>query len=155
MYVFDTGSYSKLKHYYPSVFGSLWRHLTQLATDGRILSTREVRRELRNGVPVTHVDEWLERHANMFTTPTTSELKFVAEILKVPHFQSIIGEKQRLTGMPVADPFVIAAAKIRGFVVVTEEVLKPHAVKIPNICEHFGVRCLDLAGFMEAECLSF
>lgn len=155
MYVFDTGSYSKLKHYYPNIFSSLWAHLTHLALTGGIISTREVRRELDNGTPIQHVVDWLDRHARMFTTPNAEELRFVARILGIPHFQSIIGEKQRLTGAPVADPFVIAAAATRGFTVVSEEVFKPNAVKIPNICSHFQVPCCDLAGFMSAQKLSF
>jgi len=155
MYVFDTGSYSKLKHYYPQVFGSLWSHLSNLAQDGTIVSTREVRRELGNGAPVPHVTTWLDAHAQMFTTPNANELQLVSAILQIPHFQSIIGEQQRLTGTPVADPFVIAAGASRGFAVVTEEVFKPNAAKIPNVCEHFGVSCINLEQFMAQEQLSF
>jgi hypothetical protein len=33
--------------------------------------------------------------------------------------------------------------------------MRPHAVKIPNICAHFGVKCLSLAEFMEAEGWTF
>jgi hypothetical protein len=51
--------------------------------------------------------------------------------------------------MPVADPFVIACAKIRGGTVVTEERLKPNAARIPNICQHFGIPCTNLEGFMQ------
>ncbi|MEN5289971.1 PIN domain-containing protein [Stenotrophomonas lactitubi] len=155
MYVFDTGSYSKLKHYYPQVFGSLWRHLGALAQSGAIVSTREVRRELGNGSPVPYVTEWLDANAQMFATPTADELQFVARILAIPHFQSIIGEQQRLTGMPVADPFVIAAGAIRSFTVVTEEHFKQNAAKIPNVCQHFSVPCINLEQFMAQEQLSF
>jgi Domain of unknown function (DUF4411) len=35
--------------------------------------------------------------------------------------------------------------------VVTIEVLKPNAAKIPNISQHFGVSCLNLEQFMEEE----
>ena len=31
------------------------------------------------------------------------------------------------------------------------ERLKPNAVKVPNICEHFKIPYLDLEGFMESE----
>ena len=59
-----------------------------------------------------------------------------------------IGAKQRLLGMPVADPFVIACAKIRNGTVVTEERWKANAAKIPNVCKHFEVPCIDLEAFM-------
>ncbi|WP_082117709.1 DUF4411 family protein [Pandoraea apista] len=35
--------------------------------------------------------------------------------------------------------------------VVTAERLKPNAVKVPNICAHFTIPCLDIEGFMESE----
>jgi hypothetical protein len=31
------------------------------------------------------------------------------------------------------------------------EQFKKNAAKIPNICQHFGVPCLDLRGFMAKE----
>jgi hypothetical protein len=71
------------------------------------------------------------------------------------HFQALIGEKQRLMGTPVADPFVIACAKIRQGTVVTEERLKPHAAKIPNVCQHVSVPCIDLETFMQKQGWSF
>ncbi|PPV04312.1 Domain of unknown function (DUF4411) [Xanthomonas bromi] len=155
MYVFDTGSYSKLKHYYPQVFSSLWQHLSALAQSGVIVSTREVRRELGNGAPIPHLIQWFDSNSQMFTTPTAGELHFVAAIFVIPHFQNIIGEQQRLTGLPVADPFVIAAAATRGFTVVTEEVFKPNSAKIPTVCQHFGIPCINLEQFMANERLSF
>lgn len=50
-----------------------------------------------------------------------------------------------------ADPFVIAKAGVEGHTVVTMELFKPNAAKIPNICQHFTVKCLTLEGFMEEE----
>ncbi|MCZ6821218.1 MAG: DUF4411 family protein [Calditrichaeota bacterium] len=61
------------------------------------------------------------------------------------------GWKQRLKGTPVADPFVIASARIRQACVVTEEGKKKNAARIPNVCEYFGVDCTNLEGFMERE----
>jgi hypothetical protein len=78
-------------------------------------------------------------------------LAFVAEIFSVPHFQQLVSEQQRLKGVPVADPFVIAMAKIRCGCVVTEEVKKPGAARIPNVCEHFGIACCNIEAFMEAK----
>ena len=87
--------------------------------------------------------------------PTAAELQFVAQIFQIKHFQSLIGEQQRLKGTPVADPFVIACAKIKGGTVVTEEQLKPQAAKIPNVCAHFNVPCIDLEKFMQQQAWAF
>jgi hypothetical protein len=40
--------------------------------------------------------------------PTGQEMEHVAEIFKVPHFRQLIGQKQQLKGLPVADPFLVA-----------------------------------------------
>jgi Domain of unknown function (DUF4411) len=78
-------------------------------------------------------------------------MQFVATIFSVPHFKYLVGQRQILKGMPVADPFVVAAAKIRGACVVTEEKLKKNAARIPNVCEHFDVLYTNMEGFMEDE----
>lgn len=62
-----------------------------------------------------------------------------------------IEQQKLLKGGKNADPFVIAKAAIDGRAVVTMEQLRPNAVKIPNICQYFGVKCLSLDEFMEEE----
>lgn len=147
-YVFDTGSLSKLKHYPPAVFRTMWLGLAGLEESGQLISTKEVWNELERGEPVPFVNDWLRERKRLFTTPTGPELIFVAQIFQVPHFQQMIGEQQRLKGTPVADPFVVACAQVRGGAVVTEEKLKPHAAKIPNVCQHYGISCLDFTKFL-------
>ena len=154
-YVFDNSSLSKLKHFFPEVFVSIWEGLDDLTQQNRLISTREVWNELQRGMPDNHVNEWLKNRKEIFTTPNAAELQFVAKILQVKHFQSLIGEKQRLKGTPVADPFVIACAKVREGTVVTEEEFKPNAAKIPNVCKHFKVECINLEAFMKQQKWSF
>ena len=66
----------------------------------------------------------------------------------MPHFRQLIGQKQRLKGLPVADPFLVARGALQDASVVTEETLKPNAAKVPNVCEHFGVRSTNVQGFL-------
>ena len=157
IYVFDTSSLSKLKHFFPGVFKSVWAGLDALVQSGDLISTREVWNEIERGDVDPHTNKWLKDRKQIFTTPTSDEQRFVARIFQIPHFQSLIGEKHRLTGTPVADPFVIACAKVRKGTVVTEERLKPHAAKIPNVCEHpsVNVPCIDLEKFMQKQGWSF
>ena len=155
IYVFDTSSLSKLKHFFPGVFKSVWTDLDVLVQSGNLISTREVWNEIERGEVDKHTNDWLKQRKALFTTPAATELQFVAQIFQISHFQSLIGEKQRLTGTPVADPFVIACAKIRKATVVTEERLKPNAAKIPNVCQHFSVPCIDLEVFMQQQGWSF
>ena len=120
-----------------------------------LISTREVWNELERQNVSADVLAWAKHNKQIFTTPTAVELQFVAHIFQIKHFQSLIGEQQRLKGTPVADPFIIACAKIKGGTVVTEELLKPTAAKIPNVCQHFNVPCINLEGFMHQQGWAF
>ncbi len=150
-YVFDTSSFRVLGHYFPKQFPSFWALLDAAVSSGQVRSVREVRRELEVQATHEHLREWINTNKRIFLTPSPEEMAFVANIFSVPHFQQLVGEKQRLLGRPVADPFVIASAAVAGGCVVTEEVKKDNAAKIPNVCDHFGIRCTSLEGFMGRE----
>ncbi|MBT9141517.1 MAG: hypothetical protein DDT30_02109 [Dehalococcoidia bacterium] len=151
IYVFDSSSLIDLfKYYYPNRFPSLWENFDALVLERRIISVREVRNELEGHGDSLSV--WVKDHHEFFPAPTTDELNFVAKIFKVTHFQALVKEKEWLQGKPVADPFVIANAwALEEGCVVTQEVKRPNAAKIPNVCEHFGIPCLNLEAFMENE----
>lgn len=163
-YVFDTSSLRSLQHFYPRVFKSIWDGLDALVAQKYLISTREVYRELEGQAITAELLKWAKANKALFTTPTGPELGFVAEIFKVGHFQGLIGKQQQLKGTPVADPFVIACARINQGTVVTEEgwqrgspplTLKPNAAKIPNVCRHFNIPCIDLEEFMHRQGWSF
>lgn len=160
IYVFDTSSLRSLQHFYPRVFKTIWNGLDELVVQRSLISTREVFNELERQAVSEAVLQWTKDNKSLFSTPTPHELQFVSEIFKIPHFQGLIGAQQRLKGMPVADPFVIACAKINAGTVVTEEgwqrpgkrlELKPNAAKIPNVCNHFSIPCIDLEEFMHLQ----
>ena len=54
---------------------------------------------------------------------------FVKKIFDIIPFQQLVAQKQRLKGTPVADPFIIASAKIKNACVITEEKKKINAIK--------------------------
>lgn len=151
MYVFDTSPLSTLfKNYYRRRFPTLWSQFDALVANGRIVSTREVLREINDG-PVESLRDWCIGQHALFPAPTGQEGTMVAQIYAVPHFQQNIEQQKLLKGGRNADPFVIAKAMVDHGTVVTMEILKPNATKIPNICKHFDVPCVGLEEFMEAE----
>ena len=154
-YVFDTSSFRVLKSFYPSRFPSLWENIDKLIASGTLISVPEVFNELDSYVDVDVIRKWIKENKEIFFTPSNEELAVVAEILRVPHFQALISKKNILTGKPVADPFVIAAAKVKNACVVTEESNKPNAAKIPNVCAHFEVECINLETFMDQQRWTF
>lgn len=154
-YVFDTNSFSVLGNYYPEQFPSFWRKFEQAVAAGKVLSVREVDRELEHYARHPHLTDWVKSHRNIFTQPGSAEMRFVSDIFSVRHFQMLVNKKARLEGFLCADPFIIARAKVINGCVVTEEKVTPNAAKIPNVCQHFGVDCTNLQGFMEKEGWTF
>ena len=156
IYVFDSDALIDLfKNFYLNRFPSLWERFDQVVKESKIISVREVYNEIKERGD--RLSQWAKEKQNLFQESSPEELAFVVEIFKVPHFQSLIRKKERLQGKPVADPFVIARAKILNGCVITQEKKKPNAAKIPNVCEHFDfdIDYSNLEGFMEREDWTF
>ncbi|WP_428032218.1 PIN domain-containing protein [Ancylobacter sp.] len=154
IYIIDTSSFRELERYYQSIFVTFWTLFQDAVDSGEVVSVSEVWREL-GACPETNVIEWGKNNPSICRRPTSEETEFVGHIFTVPHFSQLISAKAQTTGQPVADPFLIAAAKIYGGTVVTEERFKPNAAKIPNVCAHFGIECTNLQGFLQAKGWSF
>jgi hypothetical protein len=150
-YVFDSNSFIVLGHYFPTRFPSFWERFDACVSDGRILSVKEVLRELDNKNTRPHLLDWVAANRRIFLTPSSQETDFVREIFSNCQYQTMIKQEKVLTGGPAADPFVIALAKIRVACVVTEETKKDGAVRIPTVCECYGIDCTNLEGFMIRE----
>jgi hypothetical protein len=151
MYVFDTNAFSQLFHsYYPARFPTLWANFESIVGRGEITSTREVGREIEDD-RVAALREWAKHRPELFPAPTAAEGAFVGQIFAVPHFQQVIEQKKLYRGGKNADPFVIARAAVLKATVVTMEQKPTNGARIPNICEHFDIKCTSLEGFMEME----
>ena len=154
-YVFDCGPLIDLfRHYYPSRFPTLWEKFHALVLGEEFISVREVYNEINSRKDM--LTSWAKKDKDkLFSQPTIEEFQFVREIFQVPHFQALIRKKERLWGRPVADPFVIARAKVLNCQVVTTEIFRENSAKIPNVCKYFSVQCTNLEGFMEQEGWTF
>jgi len=150
-YVFDSGPLIWMfRYYYPERFPSLWEQFDFLLGSRRIISVKEVARELDGQDDL--LGDWVKTNRNVFQVPNASEFALVSDIFQVPHFQGLIRKQERLQGKPVADPFVIAKAgcSSNGCVVTTEK-FKNNASQVPNVCHHFGIPYMNLEQFMEEE----
>ena len=147
-YVLDSGPLINMfRHYYPDRFPSLWQRFDAMVGAEELVSVREVAKELDG--QDDRLSEWVGNNGNFFHRPTVQEMAFVGRIFEVAHFQGLIRQQERLQGKPVADPFVIAkAAQLDDGCVVTTELWRENAPKVPNVCDHFGVRWLSLEAFM-------
>ncbi len=152
LYILDTNTLSQIfRFYYRKNFPSLWKRFDQLVKDSRILSTREVLRELGDGRKAELAYKWAMANENLFPDPGTEEVQFVSRIFGVRHFQQNLQNKKGKPRRQVADPFVIAQAKRTGGTVVTEEAKPPNGARIPNICEYFKIACINLQQLMDRE----
>lgn len=151
IYVFDSCAFIHLfTYYYPDRFPSLWESFDALVSEHRIISVREVKNELEEHSG--RLSDWVRDHYKLFLVPEGSEFEFVTSIFRISHFQALIRQQERLQGKPVADPFVVAKArKLEEGCVVTQESNKPNGARIPNVCEHFDIPCMNLEKFMENE----
>jgi hypothetical protein len=97
----------------------------------------------------------VKKHHQLFLPPNEEESKVVAEIFKKEQYRNLVRREKLLKGIPVADPFIIAAAKVHKGCVVTQESLKPGGARIPTVCADLKVECIDLEKFLEREQLKY
>lgn len=156
MYVFDTNTLTAIfRHYYRSRFPSFWEIFEQLKNRNEVVSVREVYREIEEIGRRDSLAKWIIDNKHFFEKPTIEELNFITEIYSVRHFQQNLAKKKLIQGGPFADPFIIAKARINEAKVVTLEEIKPNAAKIPNICRHFSIACINLEEFLTEQELVF
>lgn len=146
-YVFDSGPFIYLKNYPEDIFTSLWQNIINYSLDGRIISSIEVKREIERKDDA--ISKLCKRINSIFYKPTIDEQYIVSDILK--KYPKLIKDSSVMNGYPEADPFVIALAKNYNRCLITTEKLKPHALKIPNVCQEFKVETLDLYDFLRRE----
>ncbi len=155
VYITDTSVFLTLGFYYPSRFPTIWKRIDELAKANRFFSVKEVRRELELNCPHPHIEDWLRNNRRVFKTPKDEELQVVAQIFSDKKFQGLVRKSNILKAKPVADPFVVASAKIHDGYVVTQESFKPHGARIPTVCKEFNVECINLEEFLEFEDLKY
>lgn len=93
-YVLDTNCFIVTGHYYPDQFPSFWMKFNQAVDVNKIVSVREVFRELDNAATEPHLVNWIKTHKDIFPAPKSIETEFVQTIFSVKkHFQNLIKEK--------------------------------------------------------------
>jgi hypothetical protein len=149
-YIFDNNTLTGIfRHYYRDSFPSFWTRFDKMIEEGTVLSVREVHNEIKNYSRKDELENWAKANPNFFHNPTPEELQFINKIYNVPNFTNNMSQKVLLYGGPFADPFLIAKAYVEQGTVVTQEEVKPNAAKIPNICDHFHIPCINLQMFLK------
>jgi len=151
-YCIDTSALIKMGATYPPhIFPGLWQKLDDLVAADRLIAPKAVRQEFTPYAKF--LKDWVKRNRKMFKKHTAEQLKIVADITrKFPGLTDSNRETEQ------ADPFVIALAAeakrnnlFERYVVVTMEKIKGRKVKIPFVCEKYGIECIDVIEFFERE----
>jgi predicted nucleic acid-binding protein len=132
-----------VRYYPPDVFPALWTSLEAMIEDGELIAPEEVLHEIEKKEDALH--KWAKTHEELFHPLDERMQRTTARILT--QFPRLVdSEKERNR----ADPFVIALAMIRNCPVVTGEKNNgtPDRPKIPIVCDHFGVRYINLLGLI-------
>lgn len=148
-YCFDTSSWVEAwtRSYPRDVFPSFWALLEPLIEGQAIVCPEDVVGELANKDDGLH--RWAKSRSGLVYPMDSEQWEKSREIGRVfPKFLKEGSSKNR------GDTWVIALARVTGRCVVTEEVPSeaPHKVlKIPDICDHYGVRWINLLTFMREQ----
>lgn len=124
---------------------NFWKEMDGLIDSRRVVSPEDVRREIKE--KSDGLGEWLNGRRNMFIELDGDIQKQAsAVLLQFPWLAKAIRSRNS------ADVFVIALAKTRGLTVITEEGYGSEAKpRIPRVCDHFRVPCINLIGLLDAE----
>ena len=152
MYIIDTCSLTTLYRVYPNdVFGRVWSHVESLIDSGVLISSIEVLLELE--AVEDRLLEWarLQNLKGIFNELDSRVQQLAKEILKT-HGNLLDFRKRKSSG----DVFVIALAMSRGYAVVTEEQHSggPQKSKIPDVCDYYSIKCINLIQMLRETKLS-
>jgi hypothetical protein len=155
MYVFNTTLLWAFGRYYPAQFPTIWKRVDHLVDEDVFRSVREVKREIEHNCAFEHIAQWVKAKHKIFKIPNDAESEFVADLFRNDQFRALVRRQKMLKGLPVADPFVIAAAKVHNGCVITDESLKRGGARIPTICRELGIECINVEEFLHREDLEY
>ena len=155
IYIIDTSSLIEMKNKYPQdVFPTVWQRMDELYRAGRLIAPLKVKEEIKDDELI----EWLKNKEKIFIKSDKEQCDIVKEILK--NFPYLA--KPEKPDAPNADPWIIALAlelkkeeqeKLlpeNEYIIITEE-SKTKPNKIPGVCNHYDIKCINLLELFKEE----
>lgn len=137
---------AKNRYYRMAICPGYWSCLEASSLMGDVASVASVAAELRRGND--ELAQWADANVDLFLAESDAATQgafgeIAAYIAGLADGMKPGAMEEFLSG---ADPWLIAKARVNGFTIVTHEQRNP-AIKrkftIPNVCDHFGVLCID------------
>ena len=151
-YCFDSSSIIQawVRTYPPENFPGFWSRFEKAIDGGLIVSPEDVRQELN------HPDKlkvWAHTQDGMFRELDKEVQHSLRDVVR--YIKNRLKE-QSLRFMPKdlkADPIVVALARITRRTVVVEETRhgRQGRPKIPDLCDEFDVRCINVVEFIQKQ----
>jgi len=156
IYIVDASVLISLSQNYPKeVFSSLWGNIESLINNKKMLSPKQVYKEIEQGGD-DDLTNWCKKYSKMFLENNGIVIKFTKEIIS-KHSGLINAYATR----EIADPFIIALARSLTSnltkstpVVVTDE-NEVKVDRIPFVCRDYGITSMKLIGMFQAEKWNF
>ena len=135
-----------VRWYPPDIFSRLWENIDALIEEGNLIASEEVFVELEK--KEDDVYSWAKERNHIFQPITEDIQNAVTEILI--NFPTLVDSRKDRSQ---ADPFVIALAKVTNCTVVTGErnTGTSSRPRIPFVCEHFGVRYINIVSLIREQ----
>jgi hypothetical protein len=153
MYSLDTSFFMDWQaRYYPvDLFATLEKSIVGLIASGTCAAVELVKEEI-DAVGTPGLRSWVANQTGLFM-PMTPEIQIEAAAIEAsyPELMDPKGLNES------ADAYVIALAKLKGWLVVSQEtsVQEKHRPRrsyfIPDVCRDLGIPCVNLLGMMRRE----
>lgn len=152
-YCIDTSGFIKGWRYYPpGNFPAVWRDVESLIVGGSLIAPEEVYEELKRGGDDLY--DWTCKRNGLFIPHDADIQNTVSAILADPEHAKLLYSQSDAT-LVVADPFVIASAKVHACTVISGEDLQlspsPRKTKIPNVCAAMGIEHVSFLEFIQEQ----
>lgn len=151
-YVLDTSFFLDLwkvdAPFSKEIFVGIWDALQEAIACGAVVAPSSVKEELRREKTDRDLKSWVSDHSGIFIPFDEWQLAVVTEIVRrFPGYA--LGVKN------LADPQIVALAYMRDLTVLTSEkwvsTLANDNPKMPNVCESFGIKSLNIRSYCTAE----
>lgn len=150
-YLLDSNTYieAKNRYYGMDICPAYWEWLEIQFNSGAVASIDAIGKELKDGND--ELAQWAKDHANHFikNDDEATQTNFAEIVTYVANGD--FNPANRDSFLAKADPWIIAKAKTIGATLVTHEtLLAPNTkkVKVPYICNQFGVPCVNTFQFL-------
>lgn len=159
VYVIDTSSFIRIKpeDYPPDIYATQWTNMGRLVKEHRLISSKIVFGELEE--KNDNICIWANQNKTMFKEITPQQTELVKQIINTDDFAALFDASAK-GGQ--SDPFIIAMALEeeeqttldsleRKKIVVTEETLRGNRIRIPFVCNHYGIEYINIFDLFRRE----